>query len=261
MHIKEKLADLGFFNIGNWGKNEKNQLFYELNQLSKIENILYAFITNDELLYIGKTTRNIENRLKGYIKPCNTQTTNIRNNANLIKLLDLNSYIEIWLFEDKGLMTYGGFRVSLAAGLEDSLIKELKPKWNGVRLSNICIDRLDNIQSCVESVESQHGVVSMPIYHLRLSPTYYNWKCINIGKNYSKFLGEHGDKIEIFVGNSKTPLEVAKIDRNANSGDSVRIRPAGSTQLKSWFHKHFKLNQTVQILIESPNGIRFLKNT
>jgi len=32
---------------------------------------------------------------------------------------------------DHGLLHYGGFHVNLAAGLEDSLIRDLNPPWNG----------------------------------------------------------------------------------------------------------------------------------
>lgn len=252
MDIKVKLGELGFKYIGNWSKTEDNKLFYKLNQLSKIDSILYAFIMGDELLYIGKTTRNIENRLKGYINPGSSQTTNIKNNANLIELLNLNNNIQIWIFEDNGLMSFGGFRVNLAAGLEDSLIKELKPKWNGNRLS-IEYNKL------IEQFEDVYEKKEKPIYRLKLCKTYYNWECINISSIFSEFLGEHEQKIGIFIGTSKNQLETAKIDRNATPNSTIRIRPDGSKNLKKWFHDNCELNEVIDILIESPNKIRIIK--
>ena len=41
-----------------------------------------------------------------------------------------DSVIEIHALPDNGLLYYGGFHVNLAAGLEDNLIKILKPEWN-----------------------------------------------------------------------------------------------------------------------------------
>lgn len=165
------------------GLKRKNQLLYELTYASDVNNVLYAFVSDEELLYLGKTTQNLSNRFKGYIMPGISQTTNIRNNSELIKLLNLNKIIEIWLFEDRGLMSYGGFQVNLAAGLEDSLIRELKPKWNGRRLKQ---QEKQIINLNIELNESP--MQQMPRYELTLHTTYYNWNCINISGLFSQFL-------------------------------------------------------------------------
>lgn len=240
MDIKQKLIDVGFKNVGFWNIGNSEELIYKLNYLSSVENILYAFIEDNELLYIGKTTQNLDNRFKGYLKPGRTQTTNIRNNFELTKLIRIGKVIEIWLLEDVGLMEYGGFKLNLAAGLEDSLIKELRPKWNGNRLK---INEINENPRC----------------KLTLFDTYYNWKCINFGVSYSRFLGMHEAKISIYVGDSLIPLEIAKIDRNANKNGSVRIRPVNSKKLKFWFSENCRLKETVDITIESPNKIRIKK--
>ena len=41
-----------------------------------------------------------------------------------------DSSVEIYVWACDGLMTYGGFGVDLAAGLEDSIVHELQPQWN-----------------------------------------------------------------------------------------------------------------------------------
>jgi hypothetical protein len=41
--------------------------------------------------------------------------------------------VEIYIFRDMGLLHFGGFHLNLAAGLEDSLVVELDPPWNGGR--------------------------------------------------------------------------------------------------------------------------------
>jgi hypothetical protein len=47
--------------------------------------------------------------------------------------LDRLKLIGFTLVGSWGLLAYGGFHVNLAAGLEDSLILDLSPLWNGGR--------------------------------------------------------------------------------------------------------------------------------
>ena len=39
--------------------------------------------------------------------------------------------MDIFVLPDNGLLHYGLFHVNLAAGLEDSIVRELNPPWNG----------------------------------------------------------------------------------------------------------------------------------
>ena len=40
------------------------------------------------------------------------------------------SPVEIYVWPCDGLMTYAGFRVDLAAALEDAIVRDLMPPWN-----------------------------------------------------------------------------------------------------------------------------------
>jgi hypothetical protein len=93
-------------------------------------NILYAFIAGDTILYIGKTVRSLKRRMYGCQHPGPTQTTNIKNNKRILETLTAGQSVEIYALPDNGLLYYGGFHVNLAAGLEDSLVKTLRPAWN-----------------------------------------------------------------------------------------------------------------------------------
>jgi hypothetical protein len=93
-------------------------------------NILYAFVSAEEVLYIGKTIQTLKSRLYGYQNPGGTQLTNVRGNKRLLELLAADASVHIYVLPDHGLMHYGGFHLNLAAALEDSLISQLKPKWN-----------------------------------------------------------------------------------------------------------------------------------
>ena len=91
--------------------------------------VLYAFVVDDDVMYIGKTIRPLPNRMNAYRYA--TRSTNIKNNRNIRDNLQTGRRVEIFVLPDNGLLQYGGFRVNLAAGLEDSLIAELLPPWNG----------------------------------------------------------------------------------------------------------------------------------
>ncbi|MHB1426895.1 MAG: GIY-YIG nuclease family protein [Gemmataceae bacterium] len=125
-----KLEDIGFTYVGCW-KSIEDGIDCELSELADYRNALYAFSVEDELMYVGKTTQTIRKRLAGYRNPSSTQATNEKNNKNIRKALKGDKRVDIYIFRDMGLMHYGGFHLNLAAGLEDSLILDLEPLWNG----------------------------------------------------------------------------------------------------------------------------------
>ena len=128
----DRLRTIGFAATGTWNLSG-NSLTVELNELASARNVLYAFVVDHELMYIGKTVQSLRKRMAGYKNPGPTQSTNIRNNANIRDCLLSGKRVEILVLPDNGLLHYGGFHVNLAAGLEDSLVRELVPPWNGGR--------------------------------------------------------------------------------------------------------------------------------
>ena len=97
---------------------------------AKSANALYAFVSDDEVLYVGKTTQQLQKRLYGYQNPRTTQTTNVRGNKAIATALTAKKAIDVFVLPDTGLLRIGGFHLNLAAGLEDSLINDLRPMWN-----------------------------------------------------------------------------------------------------------------------------------
>jgi hypothetical protein len=143
-----RLTAIGFTRAGKW-MLEKNALILDLNSaLASEQNVLYAFAVNGALTYVGKTTMALRERMQRYKTPSRSAerggSTNFKNNRNIVEALENGSSVEIYVLLDPGQQTHGGFAVNLAAGLEDSLIGELSPPWNGVRLAdrmqiNICL--------------------------------------------------------------------------------------------------------------------------
>jgi hypothetical protein len=125
----KRLENIGFKKYGEW-KIEGGMLKCDLVDDSAVENVLYAFISAGEVLYIGKTVRSLKKRMYNYQKPAKTQLTSYRCNEKIITTVSGGKPIEVYALPDNGLLHYGGFHVNLAAGLEDNLIKELQPVWN-----------------------------------------------------------------------------------------------------------------------------------
>lgn len=126
----KSLVNIGFRKVGEWkmlGESISPNIF----DLANAANILYAFISDGEVLYVGKTTQELQKRLYGYQKPGPSQKTNIKVNPLLRELLVQGKSADIYAFPDDGLWHVGDFHLNLAAGLEDSIISVLKPKWNG----------------------------------------------------------------------------------------------------------------------------------
>lgn len=125
----KKLVDMGFKRVGVW-KSNGDKISYHLESCSDLKNVLYAFIFDGSVLYVGKTTQPLKRRMYGYQNPASTQSTNIKGNRFIQEIVSSEKEVEIYALPDNGLLHYGGFHVNLAAGLEDSIVSVLKPIWN-----------------------------------------------------------------------------------------------------------------------------------
>ena len=125
----EKLNAMGFRKCGEW-LLEDDKLKCVLSDNAAAPNVLYAFISDGAVLYVGKTVRSLKKRMYGYQNPVATQSTNIKGNKFIREFVASGRVVEVHALPDNGLLYYGGFHVNLAAGLEDSLLAQLKPKWN-----------------------------------------------------------------------------------------------------------------------------------
>lgn len=125
----QQLQAIGFQRVGHWVM-DNNRLIFKIHEISNSSNLLYAFVSSETVFYIGKTTQSLHKRMNGYQSPGKTQSTNIRNHANIRQLLNYTDRIDIYALPDTGLLQFGQFQINLAAGLEDSLITALNPQWN-----------------------------------------------------------------------------------------------------------------------------------
>lgn len=131
----KKLLEIGFRKVGLWNKTPSG-IAYELEDCGDARNVLYSFICGQTVLYVDKTVQPLKKRMYGYQNPGPTQSTNIKGNQNISDLLSDGKQVDIFALPDNGLLHFGAFHINLAAGLEDSIVRVLKPVWNKTGIAN-----------------------------------------------------------------------------------------------------------------------------
>ena len=125
----EQLLSLGFEEVGHWFL-EGDQVTFSLTKSSKEANILYSFVVNGEVKYVGKSVLTLHKRMYFYKQGGGSQKTNIRNRADINACLVKGQQVKIYVLVPDLQMEYKGMPINIAAGLEDNIILKLKPEWN-----------------------------------------------------------------------------------------------------------------------------------
>ncbi|MHB1421895.1 MAG: GIY-YIG nuclease family protein [Gemmataceae bacterium] len=272
-----RLLEIGFEPAGHWLLNA-GALDLDLSRHASQQNILYAFVSDGEVMYVGKTRNRLYTRMSGYRNPGPSQCTNVRNNARIRALLQKGAAVDILALPDNGLLHYGQFHFNLAAGLEDSLIAEISPSWNGSATSpagatSLSEKHQSDARSGTEPAEPQINTDSgagdsefvlcgaqapqtpRPItsFPLVVHPTYYEKGFFNVGVSYAELFGGGGQKIDIFCGDADGPI-IGMINRTANHNRTPRIM--GGRGLRDWFQRHMREMQKACVTVLSPAAIR-----
>jgi hypothetical protein len=241
-----RLLEIGFQAAGHWHLVD-GELSLELLRHGSQRNILYAFVSDGEVKYVGKTVQILAKRLYGYKNPGASQSTNIKNNSRIKELLNTGAAVDILALPDNGLLHYGQFHVNLAAGLEDNIIAVLKPEWNGSPQRVVPAEK--------ESFEYQHQIVDS--FSIFLHKTYYNSGFFNVPVLHSQSLGADGEQIDIFCGQMPRPI-TGSINRRCNATNAPRIM--GGAGLRDWFQNNAKEMDEISVSVISPNEIHLNTN-
>ena len=235
-----RLLEIGFIKVGYW-ELRNSKLTYTLDpSYSDVKNNLYAFVCDGEIKYVGKTTRLLKHRMYNYSMPGDRQSTNIKNNSNIIKHLSNDEAVDILVLPDNGLMHYGQFHLNLAAALEDNIIKIIQPEWNGYQLKNTIETNVVDIDIDIDTPTEQDATFT--IHHFNMANTYWQRGFFNVSVSSSSQFGEDGTVIKIINRKTDTKL-TAIINRTANTNKTPRIM--GGPDLKQFFQTHFHINDTV----------------
>ena len=129
-HVK-RLLKVGFRRVGQWLLQDGELVVSKLDSNAPDSpNALYVFVADTGVKYVGKTTMSVRRRLYGYQNPGPSQRTNQRNHDRIRQVLERHGWVHVYVMPDPGLHAFGEFEVNLAAGLEDSIIRKLRPEWN-----------------------------------------------------------------------------------------------------------------------------------
>lgn len=245
-----RLFEIGFAPVGCWRLRDGN-LHLELTDKVEHSNVLYAFISGDDVLYVGKTTRTLRRRLAWYLKPSETQSTNIRNNNAIRELLASGREVDILALPDLGLHRYGEFKINFAAALEDSIIQTLSPPWNGIRRRGLpevwanVDDGLMDADPAAANIDAELSATA-PSFRFRLQQTYYKTGFFNVSVDHQHLFQQHGAGLDIYCGPERT-LVRGRLDRTTNSNGTPRIY--GYSPLRDWFQTHSSLMQPITVAV------------
>jgi hypothetical protein len=260
--ILQRLFEIGFSPAGYW-RLEGEVLCLEPTNMTEHSNVLYAFISGDDVLYVGKTTKTLRRRMAAYLKPGSTsQSTNIRNNAAVVELLKAGRPVEILALPDLGLHRIGEFRINYAAAPEESIIQTLAPPWNGVRsqTSSATSSGSEEDDAADDELEANSEIAlvdealsaAAPSFEFVLQPTYFKSGFFNVTVENQHLFPQQGASLDIYCG-PKRLLIKGRFDRTANTNNTPRVH--GFAPLRDWLQRHFEPMQSVTVTVLGPAAL------
>lgn len=242
-----RLTEIGFIKVGFWQIIDGSLKYHLDERFTDVKNNIYAFVCDGEVKYVGKTTRLLRKRMYHYSRPGPSQSTNIKNNANIIEMLSNNVAVDILVLPDSGLMHYGQFHLNLAAGLEDSIIRVISPEWNGTQRPVIKTEE-------VVSTEAEiHTHSSIKKFTFNMADTYWRKGFFNVPVASSQNFGKDGENIKIVLRDGMSSI-TAMINRTANKSRSPRIM--GGTELRQYFQLNYTIGDIVDFEIITQNMMK-----
>jgi len=242
--LLNRLLEIGFEKVGHWQLAD-DKIAFHLSRMAAERNILYAFVCDGKVTYIGKTTSPLSARMSGYRSPSRSQSTNVANNARIRAELERGGAVDILVLPDDGLLHYGRFHLNLAAGLEDDLIRVIDPEWNGGRK-----DADDQPREIPPTGEPRIPAVGRT-FELVLHPTYYHSGFFNVRLGHDNLFAGDGESIELYVTGRPRPI-MGIINRTANANRTPRIM--GGTELRDWFQEVADVGQVIAVTPQTPNS-------
>ena len=234
-----RLLGIGFAQAGNWSL-KNGVLSLSISRFGEQKNVLYSFLEDGEIRYVGKSTQSLRRRMYGYLRPSISQGTNVRVNGLIQHSLSSSHDVEILVLPDNGLMHYGQFHLNLAAGLEDSIIASIRPPWNGGQVK----------------VDSEPTIDPIPVidrFPFQLHPTYFEHGYFNVPSANAASFGDDGQTIDVFISESEPPIR-ALINRRSNQNGTPRIM--GGADLRTWLQSQSKIGDLFVIEVYSSRAIR-----
>ena len=123
----EVLLKAGFIHLGEWTVNAGGEI--KLDQRAPVSPGIYAFVIEEEVVYVGLTNNGLHIRLEGYRRGHAGQRTNARVKKLILEGLAQGKRVKV-LVAMPGSTEWNGLPVNVAAGMESGLIQMIRPAWN-----------------------------------------------------------------------------------------------------------------------------------
>lgn len=240
-----RLLEIGFQKVGHWQLAD-GAIVSGVRSLESHGDMLYAFVCGDEVKYVGRTALELSRRMAAYTSPGSGQSEELANNARIRAELQRGGTVDILALPDHGLLHHGPFRLSLAGGLEDDLIRVLDPEWNVSRSASPLVRT-----AAAGSTEAPSGPAG-EMFELVLQPTYYHSGFFHVRSAHDRFLGADGEPVALHVPGRTQPIR-AQISRTADAGRPPRIE--GGTELRDWFQSVANVGQAIGVKVQARNSI------
>lgn len=257
----ERLTKVGFEVVGRWIKGS-DDLHLTLERWQDISPALYAFVVHGKVMYVGKTAQTLRQRLAGYRRPGPTQTTNIRVRAKMVEVLGSVPEIQIMAFRDSGLQTYGAFKIDMPAALEDDIIRQLNPPWNGRgSAQQVAFPHAKTVKppSAGPDVgaparrQEANAVHETQQFRVKAGRTYRNQGFFNVPVAHAHLFGPHGDDLSVLCHENSQAIP-ARVNRTANANGSPRI--FGKAPLRAWLQASVGLGEDFLVEVIDSTTIR-----
>jgi hypothetical protein len=247
----DRLLNIGFRRVGRWVESDDGPS-YQIDQHGDDKDILYAFLVDGEVMYVGKTIRRLKRRMYNYKKPSPSQSTSARIRQKIETSLKAGAVVDIFALPDNGLLNYGVFRINLADGLEGSIIGDLKPPWNiiGSKTLNSTVANAQELENASQ-VDDVSGTPTVS-FKITLGTTYYHQGFFNVPAKYSEYLGGDGEPIEAHLKPIGSIL-TGYINRTANQSGAARLMIGKN--YTQWVQKYFDQGDNMSIEIGSKNRV------
>lgn len=258
----DELLKIGFVEIGDWVKGHRG-LEYRLDRYKDWQPALYAFVIARRVMYIGKTKRTLDERMYNYLQGGATQRTNIRVRGEIEAALDKGHQVQILGFVDEHPQKVGPFKVNLPAALEDDIIHQLNPPWNGGanrpplqassdKVASTSATEAVQGSSPSESTRSTMAHDEFSSFRVQVGKTYLRQGFFNVPVSHSSLLGRDGEQISIRAPGLVGEL-TAKINRSVNQNNTPRIM--GGARLRDWFRANVSLHGYILVTVENLRSI------
>lgn len=262
----QNLNDIGFIRVGQWHLSDSG-LQLSLEYLADAAPALYAFVVHGEVMYVGKTKRNLKARLYGYLKGGGTQRTNIRVRGKILEALRDVDFVEILGFHNPIPQSLGQFTINLPAALEDDIIAKLDPVWNGGR-EPTAIQQSKDIPTLQEDVTKtlitppilqervnttqEKNYSLMPSFLVTIGKTYFDQGFFNVPVDFERYFAADNSVIVIELPEASGNV-TGKINRSANVNNTPRIM--GGLELRDWIQSYVRLGKSIRVIVEDPKRI------